>query len=243
MSPIDENAEARDLEEQATMTRQPWGPAMGPGARTSLAPLGESYEPAYDELDLRRGKAAGHRWDGWRRLTGDEDYFAACSCGWRSTETGCVSPMLRQVKEHLDAVTAIRGGRPAQAPARDERARDASLREMGSDERTRELYASVESQQRRLSQALEQSGDLLSASKDQADRFVAVLEHAAARVAPEWAKTGASVQREQALQCQVERVKEWRSGIVAAAGALAAVTEEVALAGQDLETRYRTGSA
>ena len=85
---------------------------------------------------------------------------------------------------------------------------------MGSDERTRELYASVESQQRRLSQALEQSGDLLSASKDQADRFVAVLEYAAARVAPEWAKT-----------------------------ALAAVAEEVALAGQDLETRYRTGSA
>ena len=119
---MDENGKARDLEEQATVTRQPWGPAMGPGARTSLAPLGESYEPAYDELDLLRGKAAGHRWDGWRRLTGDEDYFAACSCGWRSTETGCVSPMLRQVKDHLDAVRAIRGRRPstraAQAPAR-----------------------------------------------------------------------------------------------------------------------------
>src|ERR1035438_7927049 len=100
------------------------------------------------------------------------------------------------------------------------------------DERTRELYASVESQQRRLSQALEQSGDLLSASTDQADRFVAVIEYAAARVAPEWAKTGASVRREQALQCQVERVKEWRSGIVAAAGALAAVTEEVAQIGR-----------
>jgi hypothetical protein len=107
---------------------------------------------------------------------------------------------------------------------------------MGSEERTRELYASVESQQRRLSQALEQSGDLLSASTDQADLFVAVLEHAATRVAPEWAKTGASVQLEQALQCQVERVKEWRSGIAAAAGALAAVAEEVARAGQDLET-------
>lgn len=247
MSPVDENAKASDLEEQSTIARRPWGPDVGPGARTSLAPLAESYEPAYDELDLLRGKAAGHRWDGWRRLTGDEDYFAACSCGWRSTETGCVSPMLRQVKEHLDAVRAIRCGGPstraAQAPARDERARDASLREMGQDERTRELFASVESQQRRLSQALEQSGDLLSASKDQADQFVAVLEHAAARVAPEWAKTGASVQREQALQGQVERAKEWRSGIVAAAGALAAVTEEVALAGQDLETRYRTGSA
>jgi hypothetical protein len=222
MSLMDENAKARELEEQAAITRQP----SGPGARTSLAPPGESCE---------------------RRLTGDEDYFAACSCGWRSTETGCVSPMLRQVKEHLGAIRAIRGGRPstraAQAPARDERARDASQREMGPDERTRELYASVESQQGRLSQALEQSGDLLSASKDQADRFVAVLEYAAARVAPEWAKTGASVRHEQALQCQVERVKEWRAGIAAAAGALAAVAEEVALAGQDLETRYRTGSA
>ena len=72
---------------------------------------------------------------------------------------------------------------------------------------------------------------------------MAVLEHAAARVAPEWAKTGASVRREQALQRQAERVKEWRNGIVAAAGALAAIAEEVALAGQDLETRYRTGSA
>jgi hypothetical protein len=133
MSPMDENAKARDLQEQATMTRQPWGPAMGPAARTSLAPLAESCEPAYDELDLLRGKAAGHRWDGWRRLTGDEDYFAACSCGWRSTETGCVSPMLRQVKEHLDAIRAIRGGRPstraAPAPARDERARCQSARD------------------------------------------------------------------------------------------------------------------
>ena len=244
---MDENAEARDLEEQATITRQPWGPAIGPGARTGLGPLAQSYEPAYDEFDMLLGKAAGHRWDGWRRLTGDEDYFAACSCGWRSTETGCVSPMLRQVEEHLDAVRAIRGGRPstraAQAPARDERARDASQREIGPDERTRELYASVGSQQRRLSQILEQSGDLLSASKDEADRLVAVLEHAAAKIAPDWAKTGASVRREQALQCQVERVKEWRSGIVAAAGALAAVAAEVALASQDPETRYRTGSA
>ena len=244
---MDEKAKARDLEEQATITRQPWGPAMGPGARRSLASLGESCEPGYDELDLLRGKAAGHCWDGWRRLGGDEDYFAACSCGWRSAETGCVSPMLRQVKEHLDVIRAMRGGRrstrAARAPARGERARDASQREMGPEERTRELCASVQSQQRRLSRALEQSGDLLSASKDQADRFVAVFECAAARVAPGWAKTGASARREQALQCRVGRVKGGRSGIVAAAVALAAVAEGVALAGQDLETRYRTGSS
>jgi hypothetical protein len=72
---------------------------------------------------------------------------------------------------------------------------------------------------------------------------VAVLEHAAARVAPEWAKTGAAARREQALQRQAERVKGWSDGIVAAAGALAAIAHEVALAGQDLETCYPDGSA
>ena len=38
--------------------------------------------------------------------------------------------------------------------------------------------------------SLVHSADLVSASQDQAERFVAVLEHAAATVAPEWAKTG-----------------------------------------------------
>ena len=75
---MDENAKARDLEEQVTITRQPWGPAMGPGARTSLAPLGESCEPAYDQLDLLRGKAAGHRWDGWRRLAPQQVELVVC---------------------------------------------------------------------------------------------------------------------------------------------------------------------
>ncbi len=243
---MDENAKARDAE-QAAMTGQLWGLSYGHRREDGPDPLREPYEPAQDELDLMQSKVAGHRWDGWRRLTGDEGYFAACSCGWRSTETGYVSPMLRQVKEHLDAVGAIRGRPPstwaAQAPARDERERAASQREMRPDERTRELYASVESQQRRLSQVLEHSADLVSASEDQADRFVAVLEHAADRVAPEWAKTGASVRRAEALQRQVEHVKELRNGIAAAAGALAAIAEEVALAGKDLETRYRSGSA
>jgi hypothetical protein len=244
---MDENAKARDLEEQTATTGQLWGFSDGRRREDGPDPLTERYESAQDELELLQGKVAGHRWDGWRRLTGDEGYFAACSCGWRSTETDYVSPMLCQVKEHLDAVRAIRGGRRStratRAPARDEREYTASQREMRPDEHTRELYASVESQQRRLSQVLEHSGDLLSASEDQADRFVAVLEHAADRVAPEWAKTGTSMRREEALQCQVERVKEWRKQIAAAAGVLAAIAAEVALAGQDLETRYRSGSA
>ena len=242
---MDENAKARDLEEQAAITRQLSELSYGRSRGDWPDPLREPCELAQDELDLLQSKVAGHRWDGWRRLTGDERYFAVCSCGWRSTQTGWVSPMLCQVKEHLDAVRAVRGWRPSlpttQAPARDER--DASQREVRPDERTRELYASVESQQRRLSQVLEHSGDLLAASEDQAGRFVAVLEHAAAEVAPEWARTSVCARRAEALQRQAEHAKELRNGITAAAGALAAVAGEVALVSQDLETRCLGGSA
>jgi hypothetical protein len=244
---MDENAQARAPEEQAAKTRQLSGGNCGHSREDWPDALREPCEPAQDELDFRQSKVAGHRWGGWRRLTGDEGYFAVCSCGWRSTETDYMSPMLRQVKEHLDAVRAVRGWRPstraAQAPDRDERERDASQREMRPDERTRELYASVESQQRRLSQVLEDSGDLLAASGDQADRFVAVLEHAAAEITPEWARTSASARDAEVLQRQAERAKELRNGIVAAAGALAAIAGEVALLEQDLETRCLSGSA
>ena len=227
------------------MTRQRWELSYGHRREDWPGRSPEGYEPGRGEFDLPVGKVAGHRCDGWRRMTGGEGYFAGCSCGWRSAETGNVSLVLCQVEEHLDAVRAVRGGRPsaraARAPGRDER--EVGLRERRPDERTRELCALVESQQARLSRAVEHSADLVSASQDQAERFVAVLEHAAARVAPEWAKTGTAVRREQALQRQAERAKEWRDGIVAAAGALAAIAHEVALAGQDLETCYRSGSA
>jgi len=242
-----ENTEARDQEEQAVTTRQAWELSHGHRREDWSDLLTEPCELAHDEFELLKGKVPGHCWDGWRRLTGDEGYFAACSCGWRSCETGCVSPMLRQIKEHLDEVVAVRGGRPpaqtAQAPGQDEPGRSAGRRGTRLDERTRDLYASVDNQQRRLSQALEQSADRLSASKDQAERFVAALEHAAAKVAPEWARTRDAVQREEALQRWAERAKELRNGIVAAAGALAAVAEEVAVAGQNLETRGLGGSA
>jgi hypothetical protein len=242
---MEENAKARDPEEQAVITRQRWEFGCGHRREDWPGPLPEGYEPARDEFDLPLGKMSGHRCDGWRRMTGDEGYFAACSCGWRSTETSHVSLMLRQVEEHLDAVRAVRGGRPsaraAQAPGRKER--EVGIRERRPDERTRELYALVESQQLRLSRALEHSADLVLASQDQAERLVAVLEHAAARVAPDWAKTGAAVGREEALQRQAERAKGWSEGIVAAAEALAVIAHEVALAGQDLETCYRGGSA
>jgi hypothetical protein len=242
-----ENAKARDPEKQAVTTRQPWELSHGHGRDDRADPLTEPCEPAQDMSELLQAKVPGHRWDGWRRLTGDEGYFAACSCGWRSPETGGVSLMLRHVNEHLDAVGAVRGWRAsaltARAPGRDERERSAGQRGMRPDERTQELYACVDSQQRRLSQALEHSTDLLSASQEQAGRFVAALEHAAAKVAPEWARTTDAVEREEALRRRAERAKELRNGIVAAAGALAAIAEEVALASQDQGAGRLSGPA
>jgi hypothetical protein len=242
---MDENA--RDPERQAVTTRQPWECSHGRGCEDLPDRLTEPCESAHDEFELLRGKVAGYRCDCWRRLTGDDGYLAACSCGWRSPETGCLSLMLRQVKEHMDAVGAVRGWRTsaltAQVPGQDEREHGVGQRGMRPDERTQELYAYVDNQQRRLSQALECSVDLLSASQEQAERFVVVLEHAAARIAPEWARTTDAVQREDALQLRAERAKELRNGIVAAAGALAAIAREVALASQDPGDRRLGGSA
>jgi hypothetical protein len=99
----------------------------------------------------------------------------------------------------------------------------------------------VEVQQSRLSQTLEDSTDLLSASEVQADRLVTALQHAAAGVASEWAKTEASVRRAEALQHQADRAKQVRDHIVTAAGALAAIAEEVALMDQHREARRASG--
>ena len=236
---MDENAEAREPEEQAAKTRRPGERVHG--HEDWPEPMREPGEPAPDELDLLYSQVSGHRWNGWRRLTGGEDYFAACSCGWRSTETGQVSPMLRQVQDHLDAVRAVRGWGPAsrtgQAPGRDEQERDT-----GQRERQRKLSAAVEDQQRRLSQALEHSTDLLSACEDQADRLLAALQHAAAGAVPERAKTEDSARRAEALQHWAGRAEEVRNHIVAAAASLAAIADEVALLNQDRVTRRPSGT-
>jgi len=240
---MEHNARARDQLEQSAIAGQPLEPVCGHRGEDWPDLLTEPCELGHDELGLLQGKVAGHRWDGWRRLTGDGGYVAACSCGWHGTEMGEVSPMLRQVKEHLDAVRAVRGGRP---PARTEPARgerSAGQRGVRPDERARELYASVQGQHRRLCQALERSADLLAASQEQVGRLVAVLEHAAANLAPDWARTQAAAHSAEALQCRADRAKELRTGIVAAAGALAAIAAEVAVAGQDLETGCRSGAA
>jgi len=228
-----ENDKARALKEQAARPRdfRELSYVRGHWREDRPDPLSEPHELAPAELGLLHSQVPGHRWNGWRRLTGDEDYYAACSCGWRSTETGDLSPMLVQVKDHLDAIRALRGWRraprTAPAPRRAGHEGDGSQHEL-LHERTREMYAAVESQQGRLSQALGQSADLLSASADQAGRLVAVLEYAAARVAPEWVKTEASVRRAETLQHRAERARELRNGIVAAEAALAVIAEEIA---------------
>jgi hypothetical protein len=236
---MNEKVKARGLQNQAAGTRRLCEPSYGRSHRDCLDPLTNPGELTPHELDLLQSHVPGHRWDGWRRLTGDEDYYAACSCGWRSPGTAQVSPMLRQVKNHLDAVGQSRGRRPStQAPAWDETGYNARQDEiLALHERAREFRASVEGQQMRLSQSLRHSMDLLSASADQADRLVAALERG------QWATGGATVQSAESVRHKVERARELRWAIAAAAAALAVMAEEIAWIHQDLETRHPGGSA
>jgi hypothetical protein len=226
MNPVDQDDKARDLQGQAARTRHLGQLAYGRRCEDWPDLLRDPREPAQDELALLQSQVAGHHCDGWCRLTGDEDYFAACSCGWRSTETRDLSPMLYQVKDHLDTVRQAHGGDPAtQAPARDKSGRDNGQREM----RPRELRTPMQGQQGRLSRTLQHSTDLLSASADHADRLVAELQHG------EWAKTSGCAPAAETVQHKVERANELRKAIVAAAGALAVIAEEIAWIHQDLD--------
>jgi len=244
---MDETAKAKDLEEQVARARQlgelSHEPVEGwPGsleASSGLTPY---------ELGLLQSQMMGHRWHAWRRLNGGgEDYFVACSCGWRSFQASSLVPVLGQVKDHLDGVRVSRGYRPspwaAHAPALDQPGPGTGRREMPPAERIRELHAFVQGQQERLRQVLERSVDLLSASEDQADRRVAEFEHAAAHISLERATTRASAQRAKAVRSQLERAKELRKGIVSAIAALAAIAEEIAWTNQDLQSRHRSGAA
>jgi len=230
---MDENNNARDLEEQAADSRRLWELGSGRGRGDWSGPLAGPCELAQDEFDLLYSQEAGHRWDGWRRLTGDEGYFAACSCGWRSTDTDDLSPMLRQVKAHLDAVRRSRGwGRSPRAPARDESGPGISRGEiLALHERARQLRASVNGQRTRLSRSLRHSADLLSASAEQADHLVAELARG------EGATAGAAARSAEIMQHKAQRAKELRKAIAAAAAALAVIAEEIAWINQDLETR------
>ena len=233
---MDVNDKARDLREHAAKTKLL--PEFGNGHRRGgwPDPLMAPYEPTPGQLGFLQSQVAGHRWHVGRCLSGDGDFSAACSCGWGCTETGSAGAILRQVEEHLDAVREICGGRPStRAPARDER--DVGQGELRPDQRARELCAAVEGQQRRLSQALRHSTDLLSASADQADRLVAALEGG------KWAKTGASAQSAETVQLKVERARELRRTIFTAAAALAVIAEEVTWNHQDPKTRHPGGPA
>lgn len=226
---MDKN-KARVLEEHAARSRNLGELSYGRGHGDRPDPLAEPAELTQDELGLLHSQVSGHRWNGWCRLTGDEDYYAACSCGWRSTDTGDVSPMLRQVEDHLDAVRQSRGWRPP-ASARDKSGPDVSRGEVPRlYERARELRATAAGERGRLSGSVRHSADLLSARAEQADRLVAELERGQS------ARTEASASSAETLRHKVERARELRGAIVAAAAALGVIAEEIASIHLDLET-------
>lgn len=239
---MDETAGVRDLQEQVAGAGQQEEPSYAPveGWRDLS---GASPGLTQYELGLLHSQMAGHRWHAWRRLNGYEDYFAACSCGWRSAEVDSLRQVLDQVRDHLKGIQVSRGGRPspwaAKPPARDEREAGTGQRGMPPAERPRELRASVRDRQERMRQALGRSGDLMSASEEQADRRVAELKHAVTHVTPK----RASARRAEALQSQLDRAKELRKGIIAAAAALAVIAEEVAWINQDLQSRHPSDAA
>jgi hypothetical protein len=218
---MDEN-KARALEEQAGRSRDRRKLSCGRGPGDWPDPLAESAELTQDELGLLHSQVPGHRWNGWCRLTGDEGYYAACSCGWRSTDTDDMSPMLVQVKDHLDAVRQSRGW-PPPARARDESGPDVGQGEVVHlYERARELRATARGEHMRLSGSLSHSAELLSDSAAQADRLVTELERGQS------ARTGASAPSAETVQHKVERARALRKAIVAAAAALAVISEEIA---------------
>ena len=77
MSPMGKTAKGRDPPEQAARTRRLCEPGHVCSHRDWPDPLTDPGELTPDELDLLQSHVPGHRWDGWRRLTGDEDYVAA----------------------------------------------------------------------------------------------------------------------------------------------------------------------
>ena len=218
---MDDNDKARALEEQGARSRDLRELSYGRGHADWPDPPAEPTKLTQGELGLLHSQVPGHRWNGWCRMTGDEDYYAACSCGWRSTDAGDVSPILGQVKDHLDAVRQSRGWAPS-ARAPDESGPGPGQGQIVPlHEDARGLRATAKGERMHLSRALSHSRDLLSASAEQADRLVTELERRRS------ARTGASVPSAEIVQHKVERARELRKAIAAAAAALAVITEEI----------------
>ncbi len=66
---MNENARAREPEEQAAMTGRLRELSYGHRREDWPNPLREPYEPAQGEFDLLYSQVPGHRWNSWRRLT------------------------------------------------------------------------------------------------------------------------------------------------------------------------------
>lgn len=62
---MDENAKARDPEEQAAIARQLSGFSCRHSREDWPDALREPCELAQEELDLLQSKVAGHCWNGW----------------------------------------------------------------------------------------------------------------------------------------------------------------------------------
>jgi len=217
VSRVNGNDKARALEQRAARSGDLRELSYERGHMDRPYPLAESAGLTPDELGLLHSQVPGHHWNGWCRLTGDEGYYAACSCGWRSTDTADISPMLRQVKDHVDAVERSRGWRPSAPATGAGQGEIVQLRE-----RARGLRATARGEQLSLSRSLSHSADLLSASAEQADRLVTELERGQS------ARTGAPTSSAEIMRHKADRARELRKAIVAAAAALAVITEEIA---------------
>lgn len=193
-------------------------------AKDRRGQLEESYEPTPEELRLLEGHLPGHEW----QPLGGNGLLAACSCGWHSIESDFLGPALCQVIDHLNTVRQAYGQhRPGPAPGG---------RGTGQGEtiaRARELRASAQAQRNRLAQEMEWSSDLMADSAEHVNDREATLRRA---------KIRASAQTARGLQRQLEQARRLREQIVAAAGALAMIEEELAWVHRDHATR-RPGAA
>jgi hypothetical protein len=71
---MDENDKARALEEQTARSRDLRELSYGRGHGDWHDPPAEPADLTQDELGLLSSQVQGRHWNGWRRLTGDEDW-------------------------------------------------------------------------------------------------------------------------------------------------------------------------
>jgi hypothetical protein len=189
--------------------------------------LEKPYEPTPDERCLLEGHLPGHEW----QPLGRNGFLTACSCGWHSTESDFLGPALRQVIDHLDTVRKAYGQHPAD-PAPTPTGRDTRQRETVAH--PREPRASAHVQRNPLARAGERSSDLMADSAARVNDRDGTLRRTQIR---------ASAQTAPGLHRQLEQARRLREQIVAAAGALAMIEEELAWVHRDHAARHPGAAA